>query len=40
MQLQKHDKMKDEYAKNNGIILFRINNTQNLQKKLLEFLKL
>jgi hypothetical protein len=40
MQLQKHDKMKDEYAKNNGIILFRINHTQNLQKKLLEFLKL
>lgn len=40
MQLQKHDRMKDEYAKNNGIVLFRINYTQNLQKKLLEFLKL
>lgn len=40
IQLQTHDKMKNDYAENNGIILFRISYKQNLQEKLIEFLQL
>ena len=35
--IQNHDKIKNEYCKNEGIILLRFNNLKTVKKELMEF---
>ena len=35
--IQKHDQIKNDYCKNNGIILIRVNNLKTVEKELTKY---